>query len=244
MTSSALRNRRARASGAAPAVPGHERLLRAAGAVAIAGGPLAFLVGGMLAPSIRQSGQASIAANAAANPIGNATHVAAFVVASFLLPAGAIGLSCLAYRSTPRLATAAGLLGLVGWLPFSALAALDELSRTMAGAPGSGSYATLLDQFTNGPVMNTYLIIYIVGHLVAYVLFGVALRRARVLPRWAAWAMIASSPLTIAAFVVPGQPLVLGDLALALLLVSSLPAARAMITRQHLCENQGGSPVG
>ena len=67
---------------------------------------------------------------------------------------------------------------------------------------------------------------YVVGHLVAYVLLGIALRRARVIPRWAAWSMIASSPLTIAAFVLPGSPRAAGLVALTLLALSSLPAAR------------------
>jgi hypothetical protein len=87
----------------------------------------------------------------------------------------------------------------------------------------------LLDRFTNGAVMNTYLIVYIICHLVAYVLFGIALRRARVIPRWAAWSMIASSPLTVAAFALPARVAV-GVAALALLLIGSLPAAHAMVT--------------
>jgi hypothetical protein len=90
-----------------------------------------------------------------------------------------------------------------------------------------------LDQFTNDAVMGGYLLVYIVGHLVAYVLLAVALRRAGVIPRWAAWSMLASSPLTVAVFVVPGRPLVLGDVALTLLVIGSIPAVRAMVTRNR-----------
>jgi hypothetical protein len=138
---------------------------------------------------------ASIAASAAANPIGNAVHIAAFVLASFLLPIGAVGLAQLAYRRTPWLATIAGLLAVIGWLPFSALAALDDLLSTMTRMPDSDSYTALYDRFTTDAVMTTYLLVYIIGHLVAYVLLGIALRRARVIPWWAAWTMLASSPL-------------------------------------------------
>jgi hypothetical protein len=201
-------------------------------AAAIVGGPLGYLLGGLFAPAVHTSARSTITANAAANPVANTTHLAAFVAASFLLPIGAGGLAYLAYRRTPWLATIGGLLGVVGWLPFSALAALDALALTMAHLPDSSSYAMLLDRFTNGAVMNTYLIAYIICHLVAYVLFGIALRRARVIPRWAAWSMIASSPLTVAAFAWPGQPgtaaVAVGVAALALLLAGSLPAARAM----------------
>jgi hypothetical protein len=136
------------------------------------------------------------------------------------------------------LATVAGLLGVIGWLPFSALAALDDLAAVMAQLPSAGSSAELLDRFTNDPVMNAYLIVYIVCHLVAYVLFGIALRRAGVIPGWAAWSMIASSPVTIAAFAVPAQAgsgrTAVGGVALALLLVGSLPAALVMATRHRL----------
>ena len=217
-------------------MPAPERLLRVVAAIAIVGGPLGFLVGGALAPAVHGSSRSTIAANVAASPVTNAAHLAGFVVASYLLPIGAIALASLAYRRTPWLATIGGLLAVVGWLPFSALAALDDLASAMAELPGSGSYATLLDRFTTDAVMNSYLIVYIVCHLVAYVLLGIALRRAGAIPGWAAWAVIASSPLTIAAFVLPGQVgaagVALGVTALSLLLIGSLPAARTVLTRR------------
>src|SRR6266545_3676520 len=206
-------------SGSISSVPGHQRLRQ----VVLATGVL----GGALAPSIHDTGQASIAANAAANPTTNAAHLAAFVLASFLLPIGAIGLARLAYPRTPWLATIGGLLAVVGWLPFSALAALDDLTSAMAQLPNSGSYAELLDRFSTDAVMGTHLLVYVIGHLVAYVLLGAALLRGRVIPRWAAWSMIASSPLTIAAFALPGSPRATGAVAFTLLLLGSLPAARA-----------------
>lgn len=216
-------------AGSISGVPGYQRLRRAVLAVAIAGGPLAFVIGGLLAPSIHDTGQSSIAANAAANPTANGLHLAAFVVASYLLPIGAIGLTRLAYPRTPWLATIGGLLAVVGWLPFSALAALDDLTATMAQLPNSSSYARLLDRFSTDPVMGSYLLVYVIGHLVAYVLLGVALGKGRIIPRWAAWSMIASSPLTIAAFVLPGSPRATGAVALSLLVLGSLPPARTTL---------------
>ncbi|MFJ2032900.1 hypothetical protein [Streptosporangium sp. NPDC087985] len=203
-------------------------------AVAIIGGPLGYAVGSILISTVHEDGATSIAANAATNPITNTVHLVAYILASFLLPLGAVGLAQLAYARVPWLATIGGLLAVVGWLPFSALTALDDLMRAMAQLPGSGSYAVLLDQFANDVVMGGYLLIYIVGHLVAYVLLAIALRRARVIPRWAAWSMMASSPLTVAVFVLPGRPLVLGDVALTLLVIGSIPAARAMVARNRL----------
>jgi len=86
-------------------VPAYQRLLQVVMAVAIVGGPLAHVLGWPAGPAIHDSGQASIAANAAANPSANAAHLAALVVASYLLPVGAIGLAYLAWPRTPWLAT-------------------------------------------------------------------------------------------------------------------------------------------
>jgi hypothetical protein len=80
-------------SGSIPGVPAYQRRWQVVLAVAIVGGPLAYLLGGLLAPAIHDSGQASIAAN----PTSNALHLAAFVLACYLLPIGAIGLAGLAY---------------------------------------------------------------------------------------------------------------------------------------------------
>lgn len=208
---------------------GTERLLRIPVVVAIVGGPLGYLLGGLLAPAIHDSGPATIAANAAANPAGNAMHLAAFVLASFLLPVGAAGLGDLGYRRNPRLALGAGLLGVLGWLPFSALTALDDLARAMTRHPGGRENGALLDTFTNDAAMSTYLVVHVAFHLVAHVMLGVILGRGRIIPRWAAWMMAASSPLTIAAFAFHSSArTAVGVAALALLLAGSVPAARAM----------------
>jgi multidrug transporter EmrE-like cation transporter len=80
--------------------------------------------------------------------------------------------------------------------------------------------------------MMLFLLVYVVAHLVAYVLLGIALTRARAVPRWAGWSLIASSPVTMAAFVPPGRPVAtVGIAGLALLLIGSIPASRAMLSR-------------
>jgi hypothetical protein len=212
-----------------PKAPGYQRLVQAVLAIGIVGGPLAFVVGGVLAPALHDTGRSSIAASATANPTTNAVHLAAFVAASYLLPIGAVGLAWLAHRRTPWLATIGGLLAVIGWLPFSALTALDDLTSLMADLPNSGSYAHLLDRFSTDTVMGGYLLVYVIFHLVAYVLLGVALDRGRVVSRWAAWAIVASSPLTIAAFAVPWSPRATATVAITLLVLGSLPAARAAL---------------
>jgi hypothetical protein len=202
-----------------------DRLIRLILAVGAVGGPLGYAVGGALSPSIHASAAQAITSAAAANPVTNALHMVAFVAASYLLPVGAVGLAAVAYRRRPWLATIGGLAAVVGWLPFSALTALDDLINR---AEGQGAYATLVDRFSTDLVMGSYLIVYVIAHLVAYVILGIALRDD--IPRWAAACMIASSPLTVAAFLVPAAArLPVGSAALILLFAGSAAATPAIL---------------
>jgi hypothetical protein len=197
------------------------RLIRTVLAVAAVGGPRGYLGGGALSPSIHQPAGSSITAAATADPATNAAHMVAFVIASYLLPVGGVALAWLAYPRRPWLATIGGLLALAGWLPFAALTALDDLTNAM---DGQQTFADLLDRFSTGPVMTSYLLVYVIGHLLAYVLLGIGLIGR--IPRWAAWSLVVSSPLTVAAFLVPtGARQAVGVTALSLLVLGSFPAA-------------------
>lgn len=217
---------------AAPSQPavaerrGSHRLSRVLAAATV-GGPLAFFVGALLTPTLHDPGAETIAKNAAASPGTNAAHLVAFVLASYLLPLSAVGLAWLAHLHGSRRALLGGLVAVVGWLPFSGLTALDDLGAQMAAAPDPAGLAGLLDRFTNDPVMNGYLVVYAAGHLLGYVILGLALGRVRAVPRWAAACLVVSTPLTLAVFAVPGRPVVLGMIALGLVVLGSVPAARA-----------------
>lgn len=204
------------------------RLIRWTLAVCVALGPVAFAVGGLLEPAVHASGAATIAGNAAEPALGNVLHVVGFFAASLLLPASMVGLAALAYPRTPWAATIGGALGVLGWVPLAALTALEDLGYAMSVRPEASSYAGLYDAFSTDAVMNAYLITYIVGHLAAYIVLGAALIRARAVPTWAGWALIATSPLTLGAFVVPGRPLVLAQAALVVLVAGSVPPAWAL----------------
>jgi hypothetical protein len=80
------------------------------------------------------AGAANLATNAAANPLTNQLHIAAYVLETFLLPLSVLGLAGMALRRSPWLATIGGGLGLLGWLPWSALAAQDDLTYQIAQA--------------------------------------------------------------------------------------------------------------
>jgi len=48
--------------------------------------------------------------------------------------------------------------------------------------------------------MGALTVVYVLGHLAAFVVLAVALGRARLIPAWAAWALTLTSPVTVVAF--------------------------------------------
>ncbi len=82
------------------------------------------------------------------------------------------------------------------------------------------------DRFTTGWAMGTLTLVYVIAHLLAFVVLGAALGRARVVPPWAAWALILTSPLTVIAFPTHQQWLLY--LVIGLWMAGSVPAALAV----------------
>jgi hypothetical protein len=218
---------------------GARRLRQAVYAAAIVLAPLALIPGTIFNPRIGGIGQgaANIAANATADSLTNGIHVAIYVFESFLLPLSVLGLAGLALDRSPWLATIGGGLGLIGWVPWSALAAQDDLTLQMARLGDSGQYVALWNRFTTDEAMLTLTLVYIVGHLVAYVL-PLALVRARMIPIWAGWSLALTSPLTIVAFASRQHALLLA--VCVLWLAGSIPAAAVLLRGQ----GQAPGPAG
>ena len=172
-----------------------------------------------------------ILASAEAGATGNILHLIGAVAASFFLPLGYLGMSLLGMRRTPRLATLAVALSLIGWIPWSALISLDDLAYDIDRVGATPQFTALWTGFNNDPVMLTYLIIYIIGHLLSAVIIGVMLGRLRIIPAWAAWAFALTSPLTILYF--PIHLLVVQNtlkyLICVLWIAGAIPAAIAML---------------
>jgi hypothetical protein len=190
------------------------------------------------------NGAANIAAFATANPVTNGLHLGGFVLASFLLPVSIVGMARLAMQRSPWLAVSGAVLGLIGWLPFSALTAQEDLTLQMARLGGGDLLATLWEQFNNDPIMTFYLVVYIAGHLAAYVVLAIALRRARVIAGWAAWTLAASTPLTLAFFATRQRNemvgLVMELLFCATFVIGSVPVAYAAL--KHVpCDQEDAS---
>ena len=206
---------------------GARALRRGVFAASILLAPLVLIPGTIFNPAIGGigNGAANIAANAAANPLTNQLHVATYVLETFLLPLSVLGLAGLAIRRSPWPATIGGGLGLLGWLPWSALTAQDDLTFQMAQMGSSSQFVELWNRFTTDETMMVFLLVYVICHLVAYVVLGLALHRAGVVPTWAAWTLALTSPLTVASFATRQHAVLY--LVLALWIAGSVPAAFA-----------------
>jgi hypothetical protein len=178
------------------------------------------------------SGREPLVASTMAGATGNALRLIGAVAASFFLPLGYLGMSLLGMRRAPGLAYLCAALSLVGWIPWAALIVLDDLAITINQTGSTLQLEALWARVNGDPVMSTFLLIYIIGHLLSAVLIGFMLGRLRIIPAWAAWAFALSSPLTIIIF-----PLhlsleaqnVLKYLICALLFAGAIPAAFAML---------------
>jgi hypothetical protein len=195
--------------------------------------PVLLLPGTLLNPAVGGigAGAANIAANVAADPSTNQLHIAIYVVETCLLPFAILGLAGLALRGSPWLATIGGGLGLIGWLPWSALAAQDDLTFRMAQMGGDPQLVVLWNRFTTDWAMAGLTLTYVVAHLLAFVILGIALARARVIPIWAAWALALTSPITVIAFPTHQQGLLY--VVIGLWIAGSIPAALAVWQRRN-----------
>ena len=107
----------------------------------------------------------------------------------------------------PGLATVSAALSLIGWIPWSALISLDDLAYDIARLGGNTGLVACWSQFNSDAVMSTYLVIYVIGHLLSAVLIGLMLGRLGIVPAWAAWSFALTSPLTLLYFPMPTLPL-------------------------------------
>lgn len=177
------------------------------------------------------SGREPLVAAAMAGSTGNTLRLIGAVAASFFLPLGYLGMSLLGMRRKPVMAFICAALSLIGWIPWAALIVLDDMAVTIHLTGSSPQLAALWARINGDPVMSTFLLIYVVGHLLSAVLIGYMLGRLRIIPMWAAWAFALTSLFTILIFPIHISVIqdILKYLICAFLLVGAIPAAFAML---------------
>lgn len=184
---------------------------------------------------------AAIAAFRTANPALMQVFYAINLIIPYLYPIGYIGLGLLAMKRSPWLAT----IGIAfGWLGSIAWGFISDTILTLKSAIQLGqdtSFLALEKAHFSDPLILIVATGWVLGHQGAYVLLGIALWRARVIPRWASLLIILSGPVMgpIAYGTNLGSVQVLGFV---LVLIGSIPAAHAMLKGQAEAAMQADAP--
>lgn len=162
-----------------------------------------------------------------------------FLVLSLMLPylyaLSYVGLGLLAMKRSPWLATLGMVCGFAAGIVWATIADSITMLFSMAQNGLNPLFVTVEHQYYASWLILTFGALWLFGHLFGYVLLGIALLRARVIPRWAAWLMIVSAPIMgpIAYGINLGLLQILG---FALVFIASVPAAFAMLRRRDVPE--------
>jgi len=184
------------------------------------------------------SGRQPLVSAAMAGSTGNTLRLVGAVAASFFLPLGYLAMSLLGMRRKPGMAFICAALSLIGWIPWAALIVFDDMAITIHQTGSTPQLNALWARINGDPVMTTFLLIYVIGHLLSAVLIGFMLGRLRLVPAWAAWAFALTSPLTMLYFAIHiiDVRYVLRTLICLLWIAGTIPAAVAMLKNKDLAQ--------
>ena len=182
--------------------------LRARAAVAVAAvGPLAVAALRGLIPYDTVDDNATIVAKVAAHPGAETAVLWLSVLALITLPLSVLVVNGVAMRARPLLGTVAAVIAWVGFSGLAYLVTQDQVARAGfdAGLPTDAT-AALMSAIDQSAVASTAAALFVTGHILGVVLLGLALWR--VIPRWAALALIVSQPFHfVVAVIVPNHAL-------------------------------------
>lgn len=211
--------------------PTYRKIQRAFFALCLILGPLLMILSVFLNPDRTvdsNSGSVVIAARMAVGTGLSPVDFFIMVTEVFLLPFGALGMTMLAMRRSPWLASIGGFLSITGFIAFVVFVGQVVQSRLMAQMGGGQPLVTLWNQFNTDPVITAYLYIFIIGNLIGPLLLGIGLGRAHLIPAWATWALILRVPIQVAGF--PTHiGLSIEFVTFGLLLIGSIPVALALL---------------
>lgn len=161
-------------------------------------------------------------------PIQWTLQIGLFALVVFL-PFGTLGMTIVAMRRAPLLASIGGFLALVGFIAYGMIVVWQEELMYHSSLLGGGQqFTALYNQINADPAMNVLLLVFIIGHLIGPMLLGIALGRAHQIPAWATWALILRVPLQAAGFIAQNG-LTMEIFTYGLLLLGSIPVALALL---------------
>ncbi len=170
----------------------------------------------------------SLAAFRAADPTWLHLFLLVNVLAPYLFSLSYLALGLVAFRRAPVLAALGALCGWLGSAPWGLVADRSFLLANLARLGNDGFSVAVLTRLNHQPEFLLMATAWFFGHMLGYVLLGLALGRAQVIPRWAAWMMIVAVPVMgpLAYGTVQGSLQVLGFVLIA---VASIPAAVTLL---------------
>jgi hypothetical protein len=203
-------------------------LRRITTAISIVLGPLAVGVVRATVPAVNPSDGKAAITTMMANPDMARIELTAGIVATLFLPFAIVGLTRLVMRGAPVLAMLGGGLALIGWALVPTLVTIDAMTYVMAHSGANPTqFASLWDQVNGNIVVNLLTTIFVVGHELGTLLPGIGLVRARVVPLWAAVAVMLGILLHPVGHALGIRPLDI--LGFALLAIGCIAAARAIL---------------
>ena len=167
-----------------------------------------------------------------ADPILMSIFLTISTLVPYVYPLSYLGLGVLAMKRSPWLATIGIVLGWMGSIAWGLIGPGEFIYYDAARINNDTIAASLLNSLYMH--WQIYYILaggWVIGHLGGYLILGVALWRARSIPRWASIALVISAPLMgpIAYGVNNGWLQVAG---FAIVFVASIPAAIVLLGRR------------
>ena len=220
-------------------LPGYRRLHRVFFAACILIGPIAAVMWFSLCPvygdaGCPDQGKAFVyAAFQDANPALIQLFLLVNLVFPYFFPLSYVGLGLVAMRRSPWLATFGMAFGFAGSIPATLFADQSFMLYDMARLGHADLFAALeKSYYSNWQVLDVFAVAWLFGHLLGYVLLGIALIRGQLVPVWAGGVIVAAAPVMgpVAYATNVGWIQVAG---FAMVLVGSVPIALAMLKGRH-----------
>src|SRR5580692_10673870 len=162
---------------------------RMAGAVTcLIAGPLGQLVQYLVSPMKEADSPSVQVAAAAAHPQSMHAALILDVLLLLLLPA-VLYAGRVAGAARSRLAAAGTALAFVSMLGAGYLLAQDVVVSAAAAQPDPHAAAALVSAYENNAVVTGITAVYLAGHVVGFVMLGIALVRSKAVPPWAGIAL-------------------------------------------------------
>ncbi len=229
--------------------PAYRVLHRAVFAIAMVLAPLALALWFGLCPQYgdpacpnNASHFGILAAYRAADPRLFQIFLFVNAVIPYLYPLSYIGLGLVAMKRSPWLATIGIACGFAGSTPWGLIADQRFMLASLARLHQDTLLAALEASYLEHWEVFVIAAAWVIGHLLGYVFLGLALWRARTVPRWAAGLIVVAAPLM--------EPIAYGShigalqvLGYALVFVASIPVALTILRDSDETAQRTGAPA-